>query len=375
MALPPETSLDDVKVRIRDSYTNPNVRKIHQVELKPGPKVFRIATLLEIIDPKSGDFHHYSLKIDHIDRLNTGWFAKPERSVRLEGDSPDEIDRLYRFLHALYQGKLSTGTGELHIIRSDDYAKLENLLSALPNLPASDKLYLVKMILTRLEESSSHVSEFVEAFQTSNPETLKHIAVASRMVEYKQAYSQLKSFVSDASTPEITLQEHLKRNPWMFGSEYSMLLPRRNWTRDDRLDYMLRRTVDDFLEIIEIKTAFTEPLFVYDSSHDSFYPSSKLSPILGQVIRYIEEIERDRDSILAKDGYETLKIRARVILGRDGPSEHQLALRNLNGHLHRIEIITFDQLLRIAERVISVFEADSGQNFEASTTDDDSAVF
>jgi hypothetical protein len=40
----------------------------------------------------------------------------------------------------------------------------------------------------------------------------------------------------------------------MFGSEYSELLLRRTWTRDDERDYVLGRTVDDHLEIVEIKT-------------------------------------------------------------------------------------------------------------------------
>ncbi len=46
-----------------------------------------------------------------------------------------------------------------------------------------------------------------------------------------------------------------------------------------------------------------------------------------------------------------MKIRARAIVGRDGSEEHQAALRNFNAHLHRIEILTYDQLLKIAERV------------------------
>jgi hypothetical protein len=120
---------------------------------------------------------------------------------------------------------------------------------------------------------------------------------------------------------------------------------------------MLRRTLDNFLEIIEIKTPFKEPLLLHDKSHDSYYPSSKLSIVLGQLMRYIEEIERNRDSILSKDQYDTLKIRARIIIGRDGEKCHQIALRNLNAHLYRIEVITFDQLLRIAERVLNVFES------------------
>jgi hypothetical protein len=117
--LPPDTSLDDLKVKICETYSNPNVRKIHQVVLKNGPQAFRIATLLEVVDRESGDFHHYSLKIDHIDKHKGGWFARPRRSTHLDGDSPDEVERLYRFLHALYQNNLSSESGELHVIRSE----------------------------------------------------------------------------------------------------------------------------------------------------------------------------------------------------------------------------------------------------------------
>ena len=88
---------------------------------------------------------------------------------------------------------------------------------------------------------------------------------------------------------------------------------------------------------------------------DAYYPSAQLSPVIGQVMRYIEEAERNRDSILAKDKDDTLKIRTRAIVGRDRAHE-KAALRNLNAHLHRIEIITFDQLIRIGERVMAIFE-------------------
>ena len=84
MPLPPESTLDDVKLRIRESYQNPNVGQIYQVVLKEGPRTFRIATLLEILDGKTRTFHHFSLKLDSIDRKKQGWFSKPEKSVRLQ---------------------------------------------------------------------------------------------------------------------------------------------------------------------------------------------------------------------------------------------------------------------------------------------------
>lgn len=358
MSLPRDMSLDDVKLRIRESYTNPNVGRVQQAVLKDGPRTFRIATLLQILDPKTRMPHHYSLKIDSIDRLKGGWFAKPEKSVRLEGHDPNEIERLYRFLKAFDDGTLSERTGDLHLIGSEDYAKLEHLLTALPNLAFSDKLALVRTILSQLEGPASLGQEFVAAFRDGNPETIRHIGVAARYVEYQDAYSELRRLIDSDSTKEEALQRHIKEHPWMFGSEYSELLDRRTWTRDDNLDFMLRRTVDAYLEIVEIKTPFNSPLLIYDPSHGSYHPSAKLSAALGQVIRYIEEVERARDAIVAKDGVDTLKIRSRVIIGRSGDKEHQAALRNLNGHLHRIEVITYDQLLAIAARVLSMFKTE-----------------
>ena len=91
--------------------------------------------------------------------------------------------------------------------------------------------------------------------------------------------------------------------------------------------------------------------------------------MLGQVTRYIEEVERNRDSIIAIDNADPLKIRARIIVGRDGDAENQKALRNFNAHLHRIEIITYDQLIKIAERVLNVFKDKEEET--TSNLDDD----
>lgn len=360
--LSPEKSLEDVKLTIKKKYTNsnPHVGDVVQVVLKEGPRAFKIATLLELKNPKKNKFHHYSLTIDHVDKTKEAWNHKPEKSVRLEGKQPDEIKKLSDFLQAAYCKDLGDETGELHVVSTAKYKKFENILKAMPDISDTDKLTLAGKLISKLDENNSSISDFVKAFEGSNDEVIQHLASASRLIEYSKSLDFLKSLVKATNIGESNFQEHLQKNPWMFGSEYSELLSRNAWTRDDKLDYMLRRTVDGYLEIIEIKTAFQEPLFLHDKSHDSYYPSAKLSPVIGQVMRYIEEVERNRDIILAKDKEDTLKIRARVIVGRDGNEKHQTALRNLNAHLHQIEIITYDQLIRIAERVLSMF------NFECT---------
>ena len=114
------------------------------------------------------------------------------------------------------------------------------------------------------------------------------------------------------------------------------------------------------------------PLFNYDKSHDSYYASAKLSQVMGQVYLYIEEVERNRDLIIAKDRFDPLKIRARIIIGTDGDEAQQAALRTMNSHLHRVEILTFDQLLRIAQRTLEIFESQiSGAKEELINDDED----
>ena len=63
-SLPPDLTLDDVIVRIKKSYTNPNVRSITEVVLKERPHAFRIAMLMELVNPLTNELHHYQLKID-----------------------------------------------------------------------------------------------------------------------------------------------------------------------------------------------------------------------------------------------------------------------------------------------------------------------
>lgn len=354
--LPSELSLEDVQVRIRTSGGNPNIGKTHQVVLKNGPRTYRVATIFEIMHPAKGTLHHLSLRLDSYDKTKAGWKIKPEKSIHLEGKDPDEITALEAFVSTALANKSTAATGSFHLVPDAKFRLLEDLAQALPKLPGPRKLELLRQLLGSLDISGSDTNQVVEELTTATPETVRNLGVAARYVQYRGAYEELERLVSTPDVPESRLQQHLQSNPWIFGSEYSELLDRRRWTRDDNLDFMLRRTVDGYLEIIEIKTPFEEPLFRVDHSHDSHYPSSKLSQSVGQVLRYIEEIERSRDSIIAGDNVDPLKIRARVVLGRDGDDAQKAALRSFNAHLHRIEILTFDQLLRIGQRTIEIFK-------------------
>lgn len=375
--LPADMSLEDVQVHIRSTAANPNIGKTHQVVLKDGPRAFRIATIFEILDPNLATLHHLSLQLDSFDKTKAGWKVKPEKRFRLEGEDPDEISALAAFLSTVLGQTSSVKPGSFHLVPDAKFRLIEELGKAIPNLPGPGKLKLLGQVLDSIDSSGIGVNDVVAALGNSAPEVVRNLGVAARYVQYRAAYKELERLVADPGTAESDLQKRLQANPWLFGSEYSELLDRRKWTRDDNLDFMLRRTVDGYLEIIEIKTPFSDALFRYDDSHDCYYPSAALSKGLGQVLRYIEEIERSRDAIIAGDLVDPLKIRGRIVLGRDGDKAQNAALRSLNGHLHRVEVLTFDQLLRIGQRTIDIFEARIGktESPSAQTLADDDIPF
>jgi hypothetical protein len=366
---PPDLSIEEIKIKIKQTSTNPNIGKTHQVTLKGGPRAFRIATIFEILDPKTNELHHLSLKLNSFNKTKVAWKSKPEKDINIDGKDPNEIKILSDFLSAVLSEHYPDSTGTFRVVKSAQYELVKNLAGLLPKLPGPRKLELTKQLLQSLDSSDVDPEEFIDAFKNITPEAVKNISVVAKFVQYEAAFLELEKLVNNSDPSESKFQNYLQKNPWMFGSEYSEIIDRRKWTRDDNLDFMLRRTVDNYLEIIEIKTPATMPLFNHDKDHDSFYASSKLSQVVGQVYRYIEEVERNRDTIISKDRLDPLKIRARIIIGVDSDEEKQSALRTMNSHLHRVEIITFDQLLRVAKRTLNIFESEIKGCFEG--VDDD----
>lgn len=91
MSLPPESTLEDVKVRITQTNKNPNIGKVSHAVLKDGPRTYKIATLFEIRDSKTDKFHHFTLRIDHAKRIKSGWHSEAERIVSLDDSDKKEV--------------------------------------------------------------------------------------------------------------------------------------------------------------------------------------------------------------------------------------------------------------------------------------------
>ena len=90
-------------------------------------------------------------------------------------------------------------------------------------------------------------------------------------------------------------------------------------------------------------------------------------------MKYVERLDAERNSIRANDGEDFNKVRAKVVIGRDGDDAQRAARRRLNGHLHRVELQTFDQLQRTAENVLGYLQTRSPTSPPAAQDSDDHA--
>ena len=294
--------------------------------------------------------HHDEIKIETQNKNKNGYTIDEEHTIILNDENEDEIARLATFLCGAKN--ISQAEGDYLLVPiSNDKFKKQAILQIVNSISSSDKVDSIAQLLSQIRGNPSLLSLLAKRI-SDDPRISKEATAAFNFARFTNAVEELERLIStDAKEPRF--QEHLKEYPWMFGSEYSELLDRRRFTRDEQQDFMVRRTADGCLEMIEIKTPLKDkPLFIYDSSHETYYPSSELSKVIGQVTNYLEKLDGERNSISHDFDEDVTKIRAKIIIGQDGNDNQQKALRRLNGHLHRIEILTFDQLLKIARQVV-----------------------
>lgn len=359
-----------VRSTLVDKSCNPDIETVNSVLLKDGPKVRKQASLSIIIDRSTGEFHHDAITIKTFKKKKGEWGFDLGHSITLSSEEEDEIQKLMDFVAAARSGSVPKESGDFVVIAAPtaktDRAALQDLLNS---LSADGRIDVLANVLENIQHDTNLLPELLDR-AAKQPQLFAEAAAALNLATYKAAVGELQGLIaSKGKVPEAEFQRLLKENPWMFGSEYSEILDRRKWTRDEQQDFVVRRTTDEYIELIEIKTPLEgRDLFKYDKSHDSFYAGAELSIVVGQVQNYIEKLDRARDSIFANDGEDTTKIRAKIIIGCDGDKDQQIALRRFNGHLHRIEVITFDQLLKIAQRVLDYLEGALRPNIPISAT-------
>lgn len=336
---------------------NPDIRMSDYVVLKSGPRAHKVATHWTIVDRNTGELHHHAIKIETYRKTRDGWFWDEEHSITLGDSEEDELTPLATFLAAILNAELPSDAGRYLVVPlSDESVSNESIRRLLDAVSSGGKAAVIAESLAIARGNPDVLCELAKS-TVDDPQASKVAVATINMARFTSDLQELERLVA-INASEAAFQGHLTERHWIFGSEYSELLDRRRWTRDEQQDFVVRRTADNFLEIIEIKTPLDgKDLFLEDPSHHTFYPRSELSAVVGQVTHYLEKLDTNRQAIRFEDGEDVNKIRAKVIIGRDGDANQVAALRRLNGHLHRIEILTFDQLIRIGRHVLASLEA------------------
>lgn len=355
----PKESDESVEINTTtpDQDRFPDLSQIRSAVLKNSARARKVVSHTVIKDRHTDEVHHDAITIKTWKKGSKESRIDYKHSISLDSDGEDEIQKLLTFLLTVRKGASAEGSGSFVVVDAGsipDPAALQQLLNSVSATGKADALASV------LQAATDDVAVFDALIERASrdPHMFAEAGAALNLAAFKAAVIELRNLIDKPGVSEQEFQRHLEKYPWIFGSEYSELLDRRNWTRDEKQDFVVRRTTDGYIEIIEIKTPLNgAKLFLQDKSHDSFYASSELSKVIGQVENYIGKLDANRHQIRADDYEDTNKIRAKIVIGRDGTPEEQAALRTFNGHLHRIEVITFDQLLRIAERVIAYLES------------------
>ena len=339
-------SLESLKIRVLEGSSRPGILRKEFAWIKQGPRRFKTAALFTF--GSAGRVSSQELVLQAWEKdPNTEWRAFDGQRARwfCEGE---EIDHLRNFLNT--HSELG-GPGDYVVMEE----KAGSLLAALNRLNPGDRQQTGAFLRTLTQSST-----FLDA---AADEALSEALISGIQVRRQAAVvARLKEAVLDPTSTEAVFQKLLGEEWWIFGGRYLRRLGRRQLTVLDQLDLPLLRT-DEVLHVIELKQAHVPRLVIRYRNHFSVGP--EVNETVNQVANYLRALDEQRSQILADLGVDCRRAFATIIIGSPqhvadiGPDDVREAIRTYNSHLSRIEVLTYDDLVRAAENSVKSFERDA----------------
>lgn len=186
-----------------------------------------------------------------------------------------------------------------------------------------------------------------------------HSEMILRAAELKRQAAGLdeaRRIIEDPAASEADLHRVLKNNTWIFGGRYLGSLAERRLTVGNELDLPLIRA-DGALQVVEFKRSMRAGALV-KRYRNAWVPTAEVHDAVGQAINYLVALDEDRHEVRTKFGIETRRASATVLIGHPGsqpdiPEEEIYdALRTMNSHTSRVEVLTYKDLIDSAERTL-----------------------
>lgn len=358
----PNPSEDEFLLLIQSRQANiPNCHVAQNCVIKKGKQTYKVASILQFKNPTTGAISHHELHVnDYPFRVGTGIHWDIKDRLKHWGCKDEEIERLRAFLETF---KAAGSPGEYTVIEGRHTPSNEELLKLVSELKSPNLVGIISVLADRSEE-----------LQVLPPlgetDTRRMVAAALRASHRMTALNELRRLIQDDAEEE-EFQKLLDRNWWMLGGQYVEKVPKRHWTDEENLDIMLK-SADNGYDIIELKRS-NAPLF--KRHRNKIIVSGDVNDAVNQAGHYISEIERQRDHFIARYGTDLYKIKAKVLIGHiseddEEEAEKRLALRMYNSHLHNIEVISFDGVVRISDQIIHANVSESTHSAPPTETDE-----
>lgn len=217
----------------------------------------------------------------------------------------------------------------------------------------ADVLALLKEMGERLDEIDP---DLLRPLVQGNKFLPKDVLDMATLRARQDAIDEFQNLL-DSAAVEASFQVWFQSNPWVFGTDCALILDERRIDVESIADY-LTKAYDGHADIIEIKRPNLR--FWGDTTdHGNLVPHQDLVKAITQSQNYQYELEREMDSVKMQErlGYCPIaKPRALLIHGRsDTWAEAEFrAQRLLNGGLASVQVMTYDQVLARARRVLVV---------------------
>jgi hypothetical protein len=208
---------------------------------------------------------------------------------------------------------------------------------------------------------------------TSLMSALRH---ATHVKQLTNAVEELKYNLSNGIVLEKDYQTWCDKYPWAFGLSYREPDVQKSVSIGDRLDLSLPSHLTGHRDIIELKRPNMQVLG-YDKGHKNYYFSGDATKAIGQCVRYMDVLHEEAGNGLRDNrDFVAFHPRAVIVIGRSNEwdTDQRKALRALNSRLSGITVMTFDELLAQAQRLLDVIrpaEGESAAAFEHEDPDED----
>lgn len=234
-----------------------------------------------------------------------------------------------------------------------------------------NKLSILKQIL-----NEGHSDEYWKLIAESQPDLAKNLAAGYLQKLRAATVGKLKHRLTEKH-PETngptSWQRWIFDNNWLFGVNYLKPIEKQKLNLKGVMPDFLFPRIDGFVDLLEIKLP-TEEVIICNNSHPGSYRwNGTTATAIGQVVSYLSEIERLQLEIEREIGrnhdknISMVKPRAYILIGNSAnwPIEKLEGLRKLNGYLHGIEVLTYQDLIHRGEAFLSGSNyADALENHE-----------